>query len=548
VLVEAACGSGGGGGTTCNQGESCTAPTACRNGAISCSSGAPVCVDSGNAPDGTACGSGGSCAAGACKRAVSGTFQTLFWPDNGTTTTVATSRIRFTGDELTPVSLLVPDASAAGYTAFPLALDASQSFRVAAVPVGSYFLEMETTRQLFAGATSCNGAAPLIDVKIARLFDATTSTPDLSAVTAARPDLATATAPDTTQVTYALSGLQPFASSDRMLIVSSQARTTEFTFFQPPPVTGATDFTGTEPWFTSTLPDAAKGDVAFVFQRSTSSIANGAASIRRPVRFARLTNFTVADGATSTATASLTAVPQTASLGVDLRGTQFAAMAAEVNPSARLSSQIGVAVFAIPHSVTYPDMPTTEGVAIFSLLQTSAADTDFGTLTYGRFLDSFWQETRSTQYFFDVTPNGLDAAIGSTVPVSALTPGPIVPILSPPKSPRVSGNDGFAAQTGVGLQPTISWSPPALGKPTSYQIRVFPDSPPCALDGQMAGVEAVVHGATSFKVPPGVLKSGIAYRATITAQQAPWDAMDAALFRSGEPFHFAECVTATFTP
>ncbi len=42
--------------TACNAGSGCTPANPCKTGAISCSMGAPVCVDTGNVPAGTSCG------------------------------------------------------------------------------------------------------------------------------------------------------------------------------------------------------------------------------------------------------------------------------------------------------------------------------------------------------------------------------------------------------------------------------------------------------------------------------------------------------------
>jgi len=71
---------------------------------------------------------------------------------------------------------------------------------------------------------------------------------------------------------------------------------------------------------------------------------------------------------------------------------------------------------------------------------------------------------------------------------------------------------------------------------------------PCDAAGQTVGVIAFVHGTTSFKVPPGMLRASVAYRAIITARQAPWDTIDAGPLRTGVPFHSADSVTAQFAP
>jgi hypothetical protein len=63
----------GGPGAACSAGASCTPTNACHAGSLSCSTGAEVCVDSGNSvADGTACGTNLVCSAGACVACSSG--------------------------------------------------------------------------------------------------------------------------------------------------------------------------------------------------------------------------------------------------------------------------------------------------------------------------------------------------------------------------------------------------------------------------------------------------------------------------------------------
>ncbi|MFL5310808.1 MAG: hypothetical protein ACJ79H_10190 [Myxococcales bacterium] len=477
---------------------------------------------------------------------MSGTFQTTYWTDDGTKTTLPGAPGFVGGFAATSAALLVPDTSGAGYAESTFTLDATKSFRVTGVPVGTYFLKMAASRTFLA-----NCGTGMIEVNTPFLFDAASSTPDLGNVTGARPDLARPVSTAPTEITFSFTGMDPWVAGDRIQLASAQGLTNQRAISSPVPSAGATTFSGTSPWFSEGLPDAAKGDVVFVYQRATISIGSGAgtAAFHRATRFDRRTDFTVADGTKSSVTAALAAAPQTGSVTVDLRGEQFAALAADVAPGAVVSSG-GMVVLAVPHSVTYPDMPIFEETPVAFLETSSAADANYGALAYGRFLDPFWQDVRRVFYVFDATPGGQDAIVESDLPVSALAAGPIVPVLSPPKTPRVNGNDAFAARTDVGLQPTISWSAPTLGAPTSYTVEVLPATLelPCTVAGQTVGVTATVHGATSFKVPPGMLKPGISYRATITAFQAPWDTQDAGPFRTGAPSHFAQCVTATFTP
>jgi len=50
----------------CSAGASCASTNSCHTAAISCSTGDPICVDTGNVPDGTSCGSNLACIAGSC--------------------------------------------------------------------------------------------------------------------------------------------------------------------------------------------------------------------------------------------------------------------------------------------------------------------------------------------------------------------------------------------------------------------------------------------------------------------------------------------------
>ena len=207
----------------------------------------------------------------------------------------------------------------------------------------------------------------------------------------------------------------------------------------------------------------------------------------------------------------------------------------------------GVSVLAIPHSIAFPDQPS--GAASSSLLWVqgpATLDVDYGAVTYGQFLPPLWQELRYVAYMADVTAPGAgnpywSGALISFVPVSASTP--IAPQLSPPRSPQIAERDAFTAQSGVGVTPMISWSPPALGTATSYLVRIDPVDA-----GDFQDVAISVYAGTSVQIPSGFLQPGRQYVATITAVSAPWDKLDRPPLRTGAPLHMADCGSAIFTP
>jgi hypothetical protein len=494
--------------------------------------------------EGQACGSGGTCQAGICKRTVTGTAQTTFWTDDDTKTTAPVVPGTDTNSSAgTPSALLIRDSSPIGYAKFPFTVDANQGFSVAGVPSGAYFVEFDRT-EFFNAA--CGAGTQLIPVTASTFYELSGNVPDLGGVSATRRDLVRAFV--RAQVALGVSGMDPWASGDEIRTASSQTRGTQRVFLSSQPAAGATDLSVTFDWLGFGLLDASKNDVVFVYQRAISNVASGGAtaSVLRATKYARLTGVTLADGNTTPVAAALVAAPQTGTFHANLAAAQFAALAADVNPGAT-HTVTGLSVAAAPHSITYPDRPPGELTTMLLLTPTNPIDADFGSLTYGQFLDPFWKEFVRVVANFDVPSEQTSTFVLSDYAATGLPVGPIGPVLSPPKSPRVNGLDAFVRQTGVGVQPTISWSAPALGSPTSYFVDIRADALPCA-DGQSAGVSALIRNGTSFRVPPGFLQTGIGYHATITARQAPWDTADAGPFRSGTPVHTAAAVTATFVP
>jgi hypothetical protein len=558
--ILAACSSGKQGGNQCATGAACTPAGGvdpCRVHATTCesSTAAQTCSYVADVADYTDCGAGKVCFGGACKpqlRTVSGTLKATHWIDNGTKTTV---------NEPLPwarlTSLLVPKRNSAGYTALPLSLDANQSFSATAVPVGPYFVELD-----FASYAPCRSCIDgFVQVISARLIELTADTPDFTRVTASRPDLvkvASGFPP-----AFNLSGLDPWMAGDSVHVAGSQSLSYDRP--QVHPSLGATSYDGAY-WFTEGYPDASKGDTLFVYQRSVTNVGNGAsaATAAAATRYARLNNVTLTPASTTPISAALVAAPQTGSVRLDVRYSQFAALTPQVHPQAVVGSYPpGVVVRAVPRSVSYPDMPPDAlelTTTIFSFESTSlfllsnlapiSVDADYGTLHYGEFLEPNWQMLRGAWFSYDVNapgPNGgaypLTGYVISRVPMSD---DPILPVLGPPTQPRIEGRDGFAGQSGVGLEPTLTWSAPLLGRATSYQVRISNLLEPVA--GETRELLAIVHTGMKFRVPVGVLKVGNHYSAVITAVQAPWDLLDQPPFQRGLPFHAADCVMGAFTP
>jgi hypothetical protein len=103
---------------------------------------------------------------------------------------------------------LVHDDGPTGYTEFPITLGGDNTFTVEGVPTGSYFLQLDSTYFV-----------PL-PITYSSLIELTTDTPDLSVVSAGRPELARVTR--STPVTLDVANLQPWQIGNQFLISSSQ--------------------------------------------------------------------------------------------------------------------------------------------------------------------------------------------------------------------------------------------------------------------------------------------------------------------------------------
>lgn len=549
-------------GPFCSEGAACTPVPACHAGAFACSSGTPVCADSGPLPDGTSCGTGLICTAGACgpppTRTVTGSFHAFFAHDDGSFTEGPDSAAFVAPDSL------VFTNGAGRTTSVAITLDQNGNFTVPNVPVGTYYLHstfQTTLTAVFSSDPATTGVT---------LTPLTEDNPDLTFVAHGRADAKTPTQP--TPVTLTLTGLDPWQRTnifDHIYVSSAGARVDELVPAAQEPAVGSTSATVTFDWKSNNvfslnwLPDAAAGDTTFFVQRHHVALANGGtASVS--TRFAKSTDFTVADGTGTSATLEMQAAPLSTTVQTAGAFSQFAAMVPEMNPAASVqpdpsgltfpSSQ--VSLFAVPGSIAFPDTSLAFDMeiaheALYAYTGALDVDVDYGPLHIGGFFGAPYQEYRQFTYSVGLVLTADGSTTGLSPTFTQLTPvdqaGPtIAPVLSPVRSPLIAGKDAFAPQTGVGTTPTISWTPPALGSPTSYSILIQMISPPGNPD-QDGIIITSAFGGTSFTVPDGLLIPGKAYAAIITAIQIPGQDVNRPN-RTGLPESTTDAVTNIFRP
>jgi hypothetical protein len=317
----------------------------------------------------------------------------------------------------------------------------------------------------------------------------------------------------------------------------------------PSPAVGATSLTSSEvaPW-SGNLVDGSHGDVLYLTQLTYGFVGTTAASLTL-TRFLSFQNETMTNGATLAANGALTTVAANASTSVNLKASQFTALASQVNPGATsygavfyVGTQPGASVAGL---FGYP--------TVLYELYAGNTDVNLGNASFGSPFNASWGlvDYAGESFSADYTATGATTAttlygnVEQTFPPPASTPT-VTPQLSPVQTPTIAGKPLTATQTGVGVTPTVAWSVPATGTPSGYYVFVYK----LANSGgatQSARLASIVTTTTSIVLPPGLLTSGAEYVLVISAIGSPIDA-------NTKPFHLsptyaqADFLSAIVTP
>jgi hypothetical protein len=507
----------------CAQGASCTPANPCHVGTTECSSGAPACTDTAaTQPNGTACGTGLTCNAGTCvpSHTVTGTRLVSYWPDP------PAAQVTAAAPDVAAATILAlaPDGGG-GWATYTGTFAADGSFSVPTVPTGSYLLVLG------------DGSGTYY------IIQTSSSTVDLGYDILGRADAVPPTLP--TQVTYSLTGLG--APGNEVQLTSSNAD-----LWHVAVLAG-------EDWFTAGLDLLAASDVLYVHDLSTQT--SGAFSYLVATDWSSQSAAAMTNGLPATIAATLGPAALDGSIAVDWRTSQFENLLPAMNPAAAtdaMAHTLVVSASAFP--LANPAPAVRYGTPTLFLLQQPVGNPDItlGPVSYGRFLDPLWNEWRGVDFAARVsyqapppatTPWPETVSAGRRDPMVPAPATPIVPTLGPVQSPAIGGVGAFANLTGVGLAPTLSWSPPAIGVPTSYAVEIFwLHASGTASVGTLVGTFATGGTATQFPVPPGILQAGNTYYARITARAISPDLFDTAPFRTSNLWTYASTLTGTFSP
>jgi hypothetical protein len=302
----------------------------------------------------------------------------------------------------------------------------------------------------------------------------------------------------------------------------------------------------------------AAGDTLWLHQLAIPAPAP-ATSYLTAVAATSMTGIALVDGSPAAVGGTLLATTRTGTAAVDWDLPAFESCLPDMLPAGATATSSGhlLVVAASPYALASPAPPPTAGSP--ELLVVSAATGSvaigstlaLGNLAYGQFLPAWWLEWRRAAFAarVDYLAPGLDPLTGTPFtetasvvradPMSPAPPSPIVPAVSPVRSPAIATSAG---------QTTISWTAPAL--PTSppapaYRVEVF-WLRAVGATSVSSPVLRYLTSSTQVVIPAGVLTSGSSYYARITAELP--GAAGSAPFRRATAQSTASALTGVFVP
>jgi hypothetical protein len=297
------------------------------------------------------------------------------------------------------------------------------------------------------------------------------------------------------------------------------------------------------------LIEANRGDRCLLsHQRSQQVTAD--ASLLVITEVAPLMPFTTAAATTVSTSGTFAPLDLKNEVTLDVRGTELAAALADGAPvGAQMRGDVVISLQpADPHQS-------------YMLNVVNAMDLNFGAniglvpVRYGSPFDK-WYPMAGVFFGYAFQPTLPGGKLGDFVFVNyfaqyadvAVLDAPVRPELGQVRSPTINGHDIHVAQTGVGTTPTFAWQPPALGKPTYYDViiqHVTVDAKQFTRVEYVAGL--IVH-ETSIQVPPGILLAGQPYIALVEAVREPVTEAGDELGQSRLPLIIVDNPSQIFVP
>jgi hypothetical protein len=361
-----------------------------------------------------------------------------------------------------------------------------------------------------------------------------------------------------TALNLTLTGLAPWQMGDRLILYVPAAGAFETNLtsrLTPAIAAGAAAITGQADYQTFQSAygfDGSAGDEAWLTHQAAQVSPEGVPYIA--VQKALSTrSLKVVGGQPTSFTGALADVTSTKTAMLDWNIPALAALASAVSPTA--SAPHGYFhIVALPGGERYGAYTTAAPLLYVPLAPGSPSFRVKA--TYGDPYPASWGRLALARMWYVVPlsplPGGTGAVgVSTSITVedtaAALVGHAIAPLITPPQNPTVNGRPAFGDTTGATLTPELAWSPPAMGKPDLYELRLGHGEVMANGAQAIPLVARFYTQSTKIRIPPGILKQGERYFVIIDAVMRdglpvtrPW----LSPVRTAK----APCVTGWFTP
>lgn len=366
-------------------------------------------------------------------------------------------------------------------------------------------------------------------------------------------------ADDGDQLLLAVDGLSPWQESDELAYFVPEDIVFDTNLVSwPPPDPDTTDLAGRAvDWTGRSLANVDGDEPAFVVQYRTQNVAEGL-DLHMPLRSA---NPTIAQAAGADATLDTTlTVPDALSYHLAWARDRFEEQRTAIHPSTGPSWSHGWSISALPSVVDGDLWVGIEYPLAYATDPTIFEDTtplDLGTVAIPNPYPTSWLVDLHVVSFPvdfplpDGTPQTLEGIIGARRSDVTRTDA-VEPTITPIRLPAIADHNGFSPQSGVGVTPVVRWAPPAVGTPTSYNLKVIQavvDPPAPYFPGWYVAAELVLPGdVTQIRLPADLLVPGNTYGIVVRAFDQPGQDVENRPFYQRATAGFADAILGPFVP
>jgi hypothetical protein len=354
-----------------------------------------------------------------------------------------------------------------------------------------------------------------------RVLVTTSNVADLSLTLGGRVNADRAMANEVTEVDWFLDNTLPWEAEDRIVYASFEAAFAAESTYVPP--VGSTSSGVRIPFERYLIPlaEGSKGDTASLFQIRAVDVADGGMRVRVAVAGGTVVSPDMVPGEASTVTVPFSTADSGASFDLDFP--DFIATAQQDLPFTPTAVEPNLTVFSIPGYRRIGVVLTGwyGNLTAMSVVQTATIRPDLPpqrvTLDW---VDLFAEENLATRVLARLRVPLRGPTFNSSFelvshrfsPLFKGVPVDVRGVMSAPRDLRLDGQPAVA-RSGVGLTPTLSWTPPARGNPVAYDVRVWA-FPPNTLP---QGVAVFRTTQTRLTLPPSTLTAGTVYGLEIIA-------------------------------